>query len=162
MTTTPHGPSGTLTRKADTNVITFVRDVPATPDRVWRALTTVEGLTAWLAPSASIDARLGGTIRFTFDEANVVTGEITTFEPAVRLTHTWIINDAAESTVQYDLAPSDDGTRLTLVHSGLPDEMCGGYTPGWHAYLVRLEATVDGGTPPAWLDVFQAVAGSYQ
>ena len=160
-TTTPHGPTGTLTRTEGTNVITFVRDLPAPPDRVWRALTTADGLASWLAPSASIDARHGGDIRFTFDEENVVTGTITESEPETHLAHTWVINDEAESTVRYDLTPVDGGTRLTLVHTGLPDEMCGGYTPGWHAYLVRLDASTSGTEPPEWLEIFQAVADAY-
>lgn len=159
--TSTHGRTGSLTRDGGTNVITFTRRLPAPPDRVWTALTTTDGITSWLAPSATIDARSGGTISLTFDEENHVEGTITEFEPPSRLRHSWVINGEAESVVTYDLEPDGGGTLLTLVHTGLPDEMCGGYTPGWHAYLDRLEAVTDGATPPDWLEVFHAVAGQY-
>ncbi len=159
--TVTHGPTGTLTHDGATNVITFVRTLDAAPERVWTALTTAAGLMSWLAPEASIDPRPGGEVRLTFDEENLVTGTITEFDPPRGLAHTWTINGDVESTVRYTLAPSGEGTELTLVHTGLPDEMCGGYTPGWHAYLVRLEAVTDGGTPPGWMEVFEAVAARY-
>lgn len=159
--TTTHGPTGSLTKEGDTNVITFVRHLPSPPDRVWVALTTADGITSWLAPTATIDARVGGEISLTFDEENHVVGTISEFEPPRRLRHSWVIDGEFESVVSYELEPEGGGTLLTLVHTGLPDEMCGGYTPGWHAYLTRMEAVVEGRTPPEWLEVFQAVAVEY-
>ena len=50
---------------------------------------------------------------------------------------------------------------LTLTHTGLPEEMCGGYTPGWHAFLARLDARLNGTSVPDWETVFGAVAEAY-
>jgi uncharacterized protein YndB with AHSA1/START domain len=158
---TSYGPVGTLVKDDGMNVITFVRTYDVAPERVWHALTTQEGITSWLAPTAAIDARLGGTIEMTFDEENTVAGVITAWEPHTTFAHTWIINDEVPSDLRYDLTPTAGGTELRLVHSGLPDEMCGGYTPGWHAYLARLESVASGGQPPDWMDVFGAVAPQY-
>ncbi|MFN2634756.1 MAG: SRPBCC domain-containing protein [Thermoanaerobaculia bacterium] len=40
--------------------------VPATPERVWAAFTTSEGLTTWLAPSAKVRLELGGEWQVSF------------------------------------------------------------------------------------------------
>jgi uncharacterized protein YndB with AHSA1/START domain len=158
---TTFGQIGTLTTEDGDNVITFIRTLPAPPERVWRALATADGITSWLAPSASIDARLGGVVEMTFDAENVVTGTITTWDPFSTLAHTWVINDEVSSELRYELSPTDGGTELRLIHTKLPDEMCGGYTPGWHAYLARLDAVLAGNEPPSWMDVFGEVAHRY-
>lgn len=159
---TIYGHIGTLTKDDGDNVITFVRSFPVPPERMWRALATADGIEAWLAPSATIDPRLGGDVELTFDAENVVTGTITTWDPYTTLAHTWVINDEARSELRYELTPTDHGTDLRLTHRKLPDEMCGGYTPGWHAYLVRLAAVLEGDEPPAWIDVFGEVSAHYE
>jgi uncharacterized protein YndB with AHSA1/START domain len=155
------GPIGTLTKDDGDNVITFVRTYPVSPERLWRALSTADGLTSWLAPSASIDGRPGGAVEMEFDAENLVTGVITTWEPHTTLAHSWIINDEVHSELRYELEATNGGTRLTLVHTRLPDAMCGGYAPGWHAYLARLGAVLEDEVPPTWDEVFGAVAPRY-
>ncbi|MGI9667840.1 MAG: SRPBCC domain-containing protein [Acidimicrobiia bacterium] len=158
---TMHGPRGTLTQEAGVNVITFQRSYAAAPERVWDALTTVDGITSWLAPDAAIDAVQGGIVRLRFDDDNEVTGTITLWDPYTDFEHEWIINGSVMSHVRYTLAAVAGGTELTLTHRGLPDEMSGGYTPGWHAYCARLDASIGGTEMPDWLDVFQSVAEIY-
>lgn len=43
---TMYGPTGRLTNQAGTNVITFVRTFNASPEHVWNALTTADGITS--------------------------------------------------------------------------------------------------------------------
>jgi uncharacterized protein YndB with AHSA1/START domain len=156
------GNTGTLSKDGDINVITFRRSLNASPDRVWEALTTQDGLTSWLAVSASIDGREGGSVDIEFDDDQTVGGVITLWDPTSGFAHTWVINGSVTSDVEYTLVPVDRGTELTLIHSGLPEEMCGGYTPGWHAFLARLTAGLEGGDVPEWLSVFEQVAPAYQ
>lgn len=159
---TDYGPFGTLDRRPDQNVITFTRSLRSSPDRVWRALTTSEGLTSWLAPTAHIEPGIGGAVRLTYDDDNRVTGVITAWEPPTHLAHTWVINNDAHSAVTYTLHATVTGTELTLEHARIPDEMAGGYTPGWHAYLVRLDAVLDDTEPPEWWDVFEVLMPQYR
>jgi len=156
------GETGTLSKVDDVNVITFMRSLNAAPERVWEALTTEDGITSWLAVSAKVDGRHGGAIALEFDDNQTVDGTITRWDPTSNFAHTWVINSEFPSDVRYALEPAGDGTALTLVHTGLPDEMCGGYTPGWHAFLARLAADVDGESVPDWLTVFEQVASAYQ
>ena len=156
-----YGDTGTLTKDGDVNVITFRRSLNAPPARVWDALTTGEGITSWLAVSASVEGYEGGSVEIEFDADQSVSGTITRWDPTSQYAHTWVINDAIPSDVHYSLEPAGEGTELTLVHRGLPDEMCGGYTPGWHAYMARLTAQVEGGNVPEWMSVFEEVAPAY-
>jgi hypothetical protein len=39
--------------------------------------------------------------------------------------------------------------------------MANGYTPGWHAYLGRLDQALDGVDPSPWDDLFAAIAPQY-
>lgn len=158
---TMYGPLGSLDKTADGNVITFNRTLPAPPEKVWEALTTSDGVMAWLAPIASIDARSGGAVEIEFDDENTVTGEITQFDPYSRFAHTWIINGEVPSAVSWELVPEGAGTALTLIHTQLPDEMVGGYTPGWHAFMARLDAMLAGQPLPDFMDVVGSVASSY-
>ncbi len=161
MPDTPFGPMGALVRDGDTNVITFQRAFAAPPSLVWAALTTADGLTSWLGTEASVDARLGGEVSIRFDDEQLVTGAITTWEPTSRFAHGWVINGEHESQLTYELAETEGSTVLTLTHTGLPDAMCGGYTPGWHAFLARLDARLAGSELPDWDTVFGAVAPAY-
>ncbi len=160
--TNMYGETGTLSKVDDVNVITFRRSLNAAPERVWEALTTGDGLMSWLAVSASVDGREGGAVEIEFDDDQKVSGTITRWEPTSNFAHTWIINGEVESDLQYSLTPTDGGTDLTLIHTGLPDETCGGYTPGWHAFTSRLAARLDGESVPDWLTVFGQVAPSYR
>ena len=159
---TDHGPAGTLTREDDVPVITFTRRFAADPATVWEALTTAAGLESWLVERATVVPGADGSIDMEFDADNRVTGRITIWEPTTRFAHEWIINDEFPSEITYELTPSDSGTELLLVHRGLPDEMAGGYTPGWHAFMVRLDAHMAGSDVPAWDGVFAEVMPQYR
>ena len=112
--------------------------------------------------SAKVDGREGGDIAIEFDDNQAVSGTISRWDPTTHFAHTWIINGEISSDVAYALTHTDSGTELTLIHTGLPDEMCGGYVPGWHSFLARLAADLGGGPVPEWLTVFEEVAPAYQ
>ena len=156
-----YGQTGTLSKEGDVNVITFRRSIKASPERVWKALTTEDGLTSWLAVSAAVDGRKGGAVAIEFDDDQRVNGTITVWDPTTAFAHTWVIDGTFPSDVRYTLEAAGEGTELTLVHTGLPDEMCGGYTPGWHAFTARLAARLEGEAVPDWLTIFEQVSPRY-
>jgi len=51
------------------------------------------------------------------------------------------------TTVEITLIPDGDGTRVRLVHSGVPDVIRAGSAEGWDHYLPRLAIAAEGGTP---------------
>jgi uncharacterized protein YndB with AHSA1/START domain len=52
--------SVTVTRLAEPKTLRFDVDVPASSEAVWLALSTTEGMKAWIAPDARVDLREGG------------------------------------------------------------------------------------------------------
>ena len=151
---------GTLTFKDSDSVITFERSYTVPPERLWRAIATKDGLAAWLA-EGEFDGREGGSVKFTFTEDQSVTGEILVWNPYSELTHTWNINGDIPSTLSYRITETPTGSTMTLTHTKLPAEMAGGYTPGWHAYLDRLDQSIAGATVATWDDLFEMVMPLY-
>jgi uncharacterized protein YndB with AHSA1/START domain len=151
---------GVLERVDEGWRVSFVRELPASPDQVWDALTDPERLARWLT-ATSLEPRVGGAVEHDFD-GDVVTGTIEVWEPPRSLAYSWIFSDGTASQLRIDLAPSPAGTELTLRHTGLPDRIATGYGAGWHGYLDRLEAIVVGDVPPSWDDRFSELLPTYQ
>jgi uncharacterized protein YndB with AHSA1/START domain len=61
-------------------------EVPGTPDEVWRAIATAEGISAWLMPT-DLDAREGGAVTFHMGPMADSHGQVTGFEPARRFAY---------------------------------------------------------------------------
>jgi uncharacterized protein YndB with AHSA1/START domain len=99
-------------------------DLPASPARVFQALTEPGELRQWFATDAAVEPRLGGAYRFWGtatigaprepDPAQVVTA----FEPGRRLGFAWTIH-GAPTQVDYALAPgaTADETKLEIRHA---------------------------------------------
>lgn len=122
------------------------RTVPATPERVWRALT--EELAAWFWPpawqsTATADVRAGGGWRIAAP-AVAVGGEFVEVDEPRSLVRTWRWDgDDAQTLVTMTLEPADDGTVLTVVHEGfVTEEDRADHVQGWNDCLGRLEPHV--------------------
>jgi uncharacterized protein YndB with AHSA1/START domain len=101
--------------------------------------------------SVSIEPRTGGTARFDTGE-ETGTGTVTVWDPPRALAYSWPFSEDGEAHVAWSLEPIDDGaaTRLVLEHTKLPVDWAAGYGSGWHAYIDRLAASLDGQDPPDW------------
>jgi uncharacterized protein YndB with AHSA1/START domain len=133
-------------------VLEIVREVPATPEQVFRALTDPEELMKWWGAKgtltgAHVNLRPGGEYRFEFlskeGDSAWVKGQYQVVDPPRRIVKTWFNSKFPDlrNTVELNLAPADGGTRLTLVHSGLEDrpEAFQDYEKGWPEVLGHLE-----------------------
>jgi uncharacterized protein YndB with AHSA1/START domain len=60
-------------------------EVPATPDEVWQAIATAEGISAWMAPTR-LDPRAGGDVSFDFGDFTS-RGVVTDYAPAHRFAY---------------------------------------------------------------------------
>ena len=105
------------------------------------------------AVTAQIDARPGGLFRMIVRGDGFASGRFTAIEPYRRMfTWGWKGDDSPVppgwSTVEITLEPDgDDGTRLTLIHTGLPWAAIDSYRRGWDPYLDRLAIRAGGGDP---------------
>ena len=62
---------------------------------------------------------------------------------------------------RYELAPASDSTRLLVTYRRITKSTARGFLPGLHAFLDRLEAQLDGGALPDWLQRFEQVRADY-
>src|SRR5687768_8097006 len=60
--------------------------VPGTPEQVWRAIATAEGISAWMMPT-ELDEREGGAVTFHMGPDESSTGRVTAFEPNRRIAY---------------------------------------------------------------------------
>lgn len=128
--------------------------VPATPDSVYAAWTSADGLARWWWPhipdtTYEVDARAGGSYEIRSRAAGIgVRGEYLDLdEPRlIRMTWNWLDDGVGEVEEQVRVAfvPKGNGTVVTLNHelssqSGAGDDL----RQGWHDVLARLAETAD-------------------
>jgi len=127
--------------------------IDAGPDVVYELLTDADRFVEWMAPDASIDCRVGGTIAWRHRNGDRCSGTFVELVPARRIvfTYGWDRADVeippGSTTVEITLRPRDGGTELHLVHRGLPAPMVEPHAGGWANYLHRLAVAASGGDP---------------
>ena len=127
------------------------------PEKVWAALTTPEGLGTWFGNRAEVDLRVGGQATLIWDSGDRATLTIQRLEPPHVFAYTWPVNglpdgDPRRTYVEFTLEPTGTGTTLTMVESGfaqVPDTEAhstayDGNTKGWLSELGELVAYLDG------------------
>lgn len=126
-------------------------EIEAPPEVVFEYLTTEAGMTAWMGQYARLDPQRGG--EFAVDIAGyAIRGEYLAVEPPSRVVVSWGIVGtpdlpAGASIVEFLLAATDQGTRLELVHSELPDTAVAGHRDGWQHFVPRLALAAAGADP---------------
>ena len=125
------------------------------PAKVWKALTTAEGLAGWFGNEAVIDLRPGGAARVAWAGGQSADLRVERVEEPTVFGFTWHIDglpeeDPRRTYVEFTLEPVGAGTRLTVVESGfaqLPEEAYksayDSHTEGWASELGELVAFVD-------------------
>ena len=125
------------------------------PAKVWAALTTAEGISAWFGQEATIDLRPGGSASMKFGADHVAEMRVERVEEPTVFGFTWPIHgqpedDPRRTYVEFTLEPAGAGTRLTVVESGfaqLPEDAhrtaYDGNTQGWASELGELVDYLD-------------------
>jgi uncharacterized protein YndB with AHSA1/START domain len=126
-------------------------EVPATPEQVFRALTSPDQITDWWVRPGVFDTRewvgevkVGGAWRASGiggGRPYTLEGEFVEIDQPRKLVHTWLAAGApgAPTTVTYLLEPVEAGTRITLRHSGFASRAtCINTAIGWETSFERL------------------------
>lgn len=130
------------------------RQYPVAPEKVWRAWTDPQALSAWFGPGeprsverAELDVRPGGRYRIRFHtpdgEAHEVGGEYREVVPGERLVFTWAWHSTPErvSLVTVELRAVDGGTQLDFCHERFFDRAAfEGHQHGWTLTFAKLDA----------------------
>ena len=130
-------------------------EVAHPPEKVWAALTTAEGLSAWFGDEATIDLRPGGAARMSWASGHTADMRVERVEEPRVFGFTWQIeglpaDDPRRTYVEFTLEPAGAGTRLTVAETGfaqLPDDahrkVYDGHTEGWARELGELVGYLD-------------------
>jgi len=126
--------------------------IEAPPDAVFPYFTDPQLLARWLGTGATLDPAPGGVFAVDVDDSPA-RGTYLTVDPPRSVVFTWGMPGSdtlppGGSIVEVTLTPADGGTRVTLVHRGLPPEHRRAHEDGWRALLANL-TTAAAGTRPA-------------
>lgn len=96
--------------------------IKATPDQVFAALTTLEGVKSWHTPTASGTGEVGSEWGFSFTDHPEFGWEVTASDAPSRVV--WRCTrgpgDSVGTTATFTVAAAGDRTLLELQHAGWP------------------------------------------
>lgn len=126
-------------------------DIDAPPEVVFAHLVTAEGMLAWMGQHADLHPIPGGDFAVDIN-GSPVRGSYLEVDPPHRVVVSWGVAGSEDfppgsSRVEFTLTPVGNGTRLDLVHSGLPQPRADGHAKGWVHFLARLRVAAVGAAP---------------
>jgi uncharacterized protein YndB with AHSA1/START domain len=162
-------PAGRATLDGDKATLKFERFLEHSPEHVWEAIATPEGLKEWLmCVEAKVEGNVGGTIELVSGPPRYrSTGKILSWDPPRLLEYEWKVAPVPEmpegedAIFRYELVPENGATRLFVTYRNLTKRSAPGFLPGVHAFLDRLEAQLDGRALPDWMARFSEVRPEY-
>ena len=139
-------------RKKETNMFDILHRIGATttPDQVYNALTTLNGLADWWTTDTTGAAEPGGTIKFRFGEAGGF--DMKVLEQRANARVEWeVIDGPAEwigTHVSFDLKEEDGYTIVLFKHEGWrePVEFMAHCSTKWATFLMSLKQLVETGS----------------
>ena len=142
---------GTLGQKAGRHSLRFERLLSHSPERVWRAITEDDELSAWFPARIAGLRERGAALRFILppepgqvpadsaEEGLTMTGEMLVFDPPSILEYKWDVD-----VLRWELKARPGGTLLTFTHT-FDDKGRGARdAAGWDMCLASLEARLAG------------------
>jgi uncharacterized protein YndB with AHSA1/START domain len=126
-------------------------DLPAPVEEVFRHLTEPTAMIRWMGQHATLRPSPGGA--FEVDINGVpVRGRYLEIDPPRRVLVSWGIAGSDDmppgaTQVEFTLTPTREGTRLRLVHRGLPPGEGAMHAAGWPHFLDRLATAATGADP---------------
>jgi uncharacterized protein YndB with AHSA1/START domain len=162
---------GTVIIEGEYATLRYERRLSHPREVVWKAITDPKELVGWLNTKAVIEGHNGGTIDFVNAISGFhTTGRILVWDPLRIFEHEWHIspnpslpNGEPESVIRWELKQDSysNNSFLTLTHSRLTRSTSSRFAPGWHAYLDRLEASLNNEVLPDWMQRFAEVKELY-
>ncbi|MEQ9815150.1 MAG: SRPBCC domain-containing protein [Azospirillaceae bacterium] len=127
--------------------------IEAPQPTVFAFLTDPEKMVKWMGITSELDPREGGIYRVNIDNRHIARGTYQEVRPndLIVFSFGWegeggpVPAGASRVTITLDEAPP--GTKVTLVHDGLPEPAVEPHREGWTHYCARLCVAAAGGDP---------------
>jgi uncharacterized protein YndB with AHSA1/START domain len=125
--------------------------IHASPDEVYQAITTAEGVQNWWTRDTALDSKVGGTGEFGFNDHQFVIKVV--IDELTPQTHVgWKIISSGlpafdGTTIAFDVRANAGDTMLAFAHRGFKraDDGFAGATTRWGFYLISLKRYLEGG-----------------
>lgn len=134
---------------APTRTLVIEREMPHSPEKIWRALTEGQLIEEWLMKN-DFQPVVGHRFNFRSTPApgwnGVIDGEVLVVEPNSRLSYSWATM-GMESAVTWTLTPAKGGTHVRMEQTGFQSEESREYkgaTYGWRNFIGNLERVAGG------------------
>lgn len=121
----------------------------SSPEAVYDALTTVDGLAGWWTDETRGSGEVGGVLEFRFPPVGGFDMEVVELQPSQRVA--WRVVDGPEewvgTTVDWDLRQDGDHTIVMFAHRGWrePVEFMHHCSTKWGVFLMSLKSLVETG-----------------
>ncbi len=125
----------------------------SSPDDVYRALVTVEGLSGWWTRDTRGESKVGGVIQFRFGDGGFDM-KVLELQPAKHVL--WQVVDGPEewlgTTINFDLKQSGDWTIVLFKHRSWkePVEFMHHCSTKWGVFLLSLKSLLETGKGAPW------------
>jgi uncharacterized protein YndB with AHSA1/START domain len=122
-----------------TQTLVVEREMPHSPEKIWRALTQSSLIEEWLMKN-DFQPSVGHHFKLRADWGSVDC-QVLAIEPNKSLSYTWGAY-GLESIVTWTLTPTSTGTHLRMEQSGFQsteDAAYKGATYGWRGFLNNLD-----------------------
>lgn len=123
--------------------------IDASPEEVWRCLTTSDGLASWFGTGANIDTRVGGARVVEWGDAMNIVAKVTDLETNRRIRLAYLNGDEEVGAEEWLIETEGTTTRLTLIHSMSDqdiddwDGFYGDVRRGWRLFMASLRYALE-------------------
>ncbi|MGA7193292.1 MAG: SRPBCC domain-containing protein [Anaerolineales bacterium] len=112
--------------------------ITATPEQIYKAWLSTDGHTKMTGSPAEVEGRVKG--KFTAWDG-YISGETLELKPYSRIVQAWRTTEfpggSPDSRVEILLESVKDGTKVTFVHSNIPDGQADDYKQGWQDFYFK-------------------------
>lgn len=153
-----------ITQAGGRFTLSLERNLPHSPEKVWRVLTERELLKQWFPCDVEGEWKVGAKLRFTFlhGEAEGLSeddlrGQVVTVDPPRLLEFLW-----GGHLIRSELIPEGDGCRLLFSEVLVDVSMGARSASGWEMCLENLDLILEGASAARFaLDVWRAKYARY-
>jgi uncharacterized protein YndB with AHSA1/START domain len=138
-----------MTTTTPTHSLVIEREMPHSPEKVWRALTEGRLIDEWLMKN-DFQPVVGHRFQFRSTPVpnwdGIIEGKVLEVEQNARLVYTWA-SMGMDSVVTWTLTPTNGGTHVRMEHAGFPSQESASYKGakyGWTSFIGKLEQVVGG------------------
>ena len=120
------------------NAFTLSETIQAEPTEIYEAWLSSEGHTSMTGSPAQVDGNVGG--KFSAWDGYIF-GTTLELTPNQRILQSWRTSefpeDALDSHVEVLLEKFDGETRITLIHTDMPENQVDSYRQGWEDFYFK-------------------------